>query len=84
MTSRAEAQVIRLALLYALLDQSSIIQPTHLKARLVWEYAEASARYIFGSTLGDPLADDILRSLRAHPESLSRTETCNLFKRHRD
>ncbi len=43
-----------------------------------------SARYIFGSTLGDPLADDILRSLRAHPESLSRTETCNLFKRHRD
>jgi hypothetical protein len=84
-TSRAEVQVIRLALLYALLDQSSVIQPTHLKAGLaVWEYAEASARHIFGSTLGDPLADDILRSLRAHPESLSRTETCNLFKPHRD
>jgi hypothetical protein len=37
-TSRAEAQAIRLALLYALLDQSSVIQPTHLKAGLaVWE-----------------------------------------------
>ncbi|HEX2243241.1 MAG TPA: DUF3987 domain-containing protein, partial [Gammaproteobacteria bacterium] len=74
-TSRAEVQVIRLALLYALLDQSSVIQPTHLKAGLaVWEYAEASARYIFGSAVGDPVADDILRALRANPNGLSRTE----------
>jgi len=84
-TSRAEAQVVRLALLYALLYQSSVIQPAHLKAALaIWEYAEASARYIFGSAVGDPVADDILRSLRANPDRLSRTDISNLFKRNKD
>jgi hypothetical protein len=46
--SRAEAQVIRLALIYAMLDQSDRIQTEHLQAALaLWEYADASARYIF-------------------------------------
>ena len=76
---------MRLALLYALLYQSSVIQPAHLKAALaIWEYAEASARYIFGSAVGDPVADDILRSLRANPDRLSRTDISNLFKRNKD
>jgi hypothetical protein len=53
-----------------LLDHSSVIQPTHLKAGLaVWEYVEASARYIFGSALGDRDADDILRALRARAQA---------------
>jgi hypothetical protein len=83
--SRAEAQVMRLALLYALLDESDAIKVEHLNAALaVWEYAQASARYIFGSAVGDPIADDILRSLRANPEGLSRTDISNLFKRNRD
>jgi hypothetical protein len=48
-TSRAEAQVIRLALLYAMLDRSDHIRAEHLKAALsLWSYAEDSARYIFG------------------------------------
>ncbi|MDQ3960791.1 MAG: YfjI family protein [Pseudomonadota bacterium] len=65
-TSRAEAQVIRLALIYALLDLCTEIRPEHLKAAIaLWEYAEGSARYIFGSALGDPLADEIYRALRA-------------------
>ncbi|MBA2490748.1 MAG: DUF3987 domain-containing protein [Gammaproteobacteria bacterium] len=84
-TSRAEAQVIRLALLYALLDNSAVIQPAHLRAGLaIWEYAEASARYIFGSAVGDPVADDILRSLRAISDGLTRTDISALFKRHKD
>jgi hypothetical protein len=84
-TSRAEAQVMRLALLYALLDTSVVINAEHLNAaRAVWKYAEASARYIFGSAVGDPIADDILRSLRANPDGLSRTEISNLFRRNRD
>jgi hypothetical protein len=65
-TSRSEAQVIRLAMIYALLDLCTEIQPEHLKAALaIWEYAEASARYVFGSALGNPLADEIVRALRA-------------------
>src|SRR5262249_10290624 len=43
-TARAEAQVIRLALIYALLDKSADIDIAHLQAALaVWEYCEASA-----------------------------------------
>jgi len=57
-TSRAEAQVMRLACIYALLDRETEVRKVHLEAALaVWNYCEASARYIFGDALGDPLAD---------------------------
>ena len=83
-TSRAEAQVVRLALIYALLDCSHEIRQEHLCAALaLWEYCEASARYIFGDALGDPLADEILAALRRNPAGLTRTEISGLFNRHR-
>ena len=64
-TGRAEAQVIRLALLYALLDQQTEICVEHLQAGLaIWDYADASARYIFGDATGDPVKDTILAALR--------------------
>ena len=51
--ARAEAQVLRLSMLYALLDQSRIIQHAHLNAALaLWHYAEESAAYIFGEATG--------------------------------
>ncbi len=41
--------MIRLALLYALLDSSDNIRSEHLKAAVAfWKYAEDSARLIFG------------------------------------
>ncbi|GBE46860.1 DNA primase TraC [bacterium BMS3Bbin12] len=84
-TSRGEAQVVRLALVYALASRSGAIQAEHLRAALaVWEYAEASARYIFGSELGDPTADEILRALKvAGAKSMTRTDIRDLFGRHR-
>lgn len=82
-TSRGEAQVMRLALLYALLDQSDVIRREHLIAALaLWEYCEASALYVFGDALGDGIADDILRALRSAPEGLSRNDIRDLFQRH--
>ena len=39
--------------------------PTWRGALAVWEYAEHSARYIFGDALGDPLADEILAAIPA-------------------
>jgi hypothetical protein len=85
MIARAEAQVMRLACLYALLDQSPVIQGDHLQAALaVWDYVEASARFIFGDTLGDPVADELLRALRRTPDGLTRTETSHLFGRNLD
>ena len=83
--SRAEAQTMRLAMLYALLDGSSSIGASHLQAALaVWEYCEASARCIFGSALGDAVADKILRALRSTPEGLRRTELSDLFGRNKN
>jgi hypothetical protein len=73
--SRGEAQVMRMACLYALLDRSAEVRPEHLKAAMaVWKYCEDSARYIFGGALGDPLADALLSKLEAAPDGLTRTE----------
>lgn len=81
-TARAEAQVLRLSLVYAVLDSADAIGAEHLKAALaVWEYCEASARYIFGDATGDPVADQILRALRMAGE-LTRTAISSLFNRN--
>jgi hypothetical protein len=88
-TARAEAQVIRLALIYALLDcpaQGEVqISLKHLDAAIaIWEYCEASAARIFGNALGDPVADEILRALRhAGKGGMTRTAIRDLFGRHR-
>ncbi len=83
--SRAEAQVMRLAMLYALLDKSKQIRAPHLKAALaLWEYAEASARYIFGSALGDPIADEMYPALSGNPAGVARPDISALYTRHRD
>jgi hypothetical protein len=84
MTARAEAQTVRLALIYALLDGKGEIDEPHLRAALaVWEYCEASAAHIFGGALGDPIPDDILRALhQAGPTGMSRTAIRDLFGRN--
>lgn len=82
--SRAEAQVLRLSLLYALLDCSQQIRTAHLMAALaLWEYCESSARWIFGSSLGDPTADEIRTVLLAHNEGMTRNELMDHFHRNK-
>jgi hypothetical protein len=84
MIGRAEAQTMRLACLYALLGQSKTVHAEHLMAALaLWTYCEASARWIFGEALGDPVADEILLALRGTPAGLTKNEIGNLFSRHR-
>jgi Protein of unknown function (DUF3987) len=82
--ARAEAQVTRLALIYALLDRRDQIEVVHLKAALaVWEYCEASATRIFGKMVGDPVADEILRALQqAGAHGLTRTALRDMFARN--
>jgi hypothetical protein len=83
MLARAEAHVMRLAMLYALLDRSSLIQGPHLLAALaLWDYVERSVYFIFGDSLGDPLADELLRLLRACPEGRTRNDLMEYFGRH--
>ena len=80
-TNRAEAQVLRLSVLYAALDRSPVIRREHLDAALaLWGYAFDSAAWIFGSAVGDPLADELLAALARGP--LTRTEIRDLFGRN--
>lgn len=53
-TNRAEAQSVRLALLFALLDESLQIRAEHLRAAIaLWDYCADSARFIFGGLSGE-------------------------------
>ena len=76
MLGRAEAQVMRLACLYALLDRSYVVRIEHLQAALaLWSYCEASTKHIFGSSLGHQDADEIMAALRAaHSTGMTRTD----------
>jgi hypothetical protein len=83
---RSEAQVLRLSMIYALMDRSAVIRQEHLEAALaLWEYSESAAQFIFGDSLGNPDADQILRNLRMiRPDGLSRTDIFELFRRNRN
>jgi hypothetical protein len=81
--ARAEAHVVRLALTYALLDCSAVIQLEHLLAALaLWRYAEDSAHRVFGDAIGDRVADTILDALRRTPDGMTRTDIRDLFGKH--
>jgi hypothetical protein len=75
-TARAAPQMIRLALLYALLDGSPQIAAPHLNAaKALWQFCEASARYVFENVSDDRVADTIMRELEdARPGGISRRE----------
>lgn len=82
-TSRAEAIVLRLSVLYAVLAGSPAIQGRHLASALaIWDYCQASAEYIFGQSTGDPLVDRIEALLRQSPEGLTRTAIYNALGRN--
>lgn len=62
-TGRAEAHILRLALLYALLDLCDQIELPHLQAAFaIWRYAEQSAAWLFGD---DSLEEEIAEMIEA-------------------
>lgn len=64
--NRAEAQTLRLALIYALLEGAERIAENHLQAALaMWNYAQESALYIFGNKAADPVEQKILALLES-------------------
>ncbi len=84
MTSWAEAQVVRLQFIYALLDCSKMVTEPHLRAALaLWKYAEQSVPFIFGDSLGDPSANELLKALRKSPDGLTRKQMHDLLDRNR-
>ena len=84
LTSRAEAHVLRLSCIYALLDRSAEVRRCHLEAALaLWKYCEDSAEFIFGTAQGNQVVDQILKALRSASEGLTRNDLRDLFGRHR-
>lgn len=83
-TSRAEAQVLRLSLVYALLDKSGSIEEAHLRAALaLWDYCDRSVAYIFGEDTGNRRADELLHNMRMScAEGLGSRDIDRVFKGH--
>jgi hypothetical protein len=83
-TSRAEAQTMRMACLYAIAGESAVVQRGHLESALaLWDYFERCAGFIFGKGLGDPVADELCRELTAAGEQgLTRTELHQVLGRN--
>lgn len=64
-TQRADAQQLRLQLIFAALDGSPVIASSHvIAAERFWSYCEASAAYLFSSSTGNPQLDKVLAALR--------------------
>jgi hypothetical protein len=79
-TGRGEAQVLRLSAIYAALDCSSLIRLPHLQAALIlWDYCSYSAASLFGTCVGDSVADRILEALQAAENGLTREQLRKLF-----
>ncbi len=82
--ARAEAHVLRLSLIYALLDSSAEIRSEHLRAAIdFWDYCERSVEYIFGGTTGDPDRDRIMVALTAAARPMSNSELHAIFGNNR-
>ena len=81
-TSRAEAQVVRLSLLFALMDLSERINVAHIKAaEAVWMYCFESARCIFGDKRYSRDGQRLLESLKG--SSLTMTQISHeVFNKH--
>jgi DNA repair photolyase len=86
--SRKPAHILRLALLYALLDKSRVIRVSHLDAAIaVWEYCQASARCLFSPKhqQQDFSEQKLLTLLRQHPEGLTTAQvTFMAFNNNKD
>lgn len=84
MTARAEAQCVRLAMLYAVLDRSPSIRMAHLEAAIeVWRYCEDSVRHIFGEATGDETVDAIHAMLKSSIAGMTQTEINRAFGNHK-
>lgn len=78
MIARSEAYVLRLALIYALSDGKSIIEPEHLfAAYAAWGYCYNSTKFILNNYYG--LAKKIIKYLKEQVVAVNKTDLFNAF-----
>lgn len=81
LAARGEAQVLRLSLIYALMDGATEVSVEHLEAAYeLWKYSEASLEHVFGGFSEDPTEARILDALA--DRDLSRTGIRDLLGRN--
>jgi hypothetical protein len=80
---RSIAHVLRLSMIYAILDNSNLIGTDHLQAAMaVIDYSERSIQWCFGQKTGDQKADQIFWELERTPEGLTKTEIFKICRHH--
>ena len=80
--ARAEAQVTRFAVIYALTDASPAIEVEHYRAAMaLWDYSIRCVGHIWGRETGDVIADRILTELAYGPLARSEISTA-IFSRN--
>lgn len=78
-TQRAAPQVLRLSMIYALMDRSETIDLPHLKAALaLWDYSEQSVKMIFEEMTGDENVDLVVKCGKAF-KSITRSQLWTLL-----
>lgn len=81
--ARAEAHVLRLAMLYALVDGDTTIRVAHLRSALgLWDYAARSVAWASSAAATDPVGEQIHAALAASADGLTRTQVRDLFARN--
>jgi hypothetical protein len=74
-TARQEAQVARLALVYAAADRAPFVDVVHLEAAIALaDYARRSAVHVFGWSTGNRRADALVRLLRGNGGEMGWTD----------
>lgn len=82
--ARAEAQTLRLALVFALLDCSGTIGQVHLlRAVAVWQYCRDSAAYLFGALSTDKMVERVAKIItEAGAQGISQADLSKALNRH--
>ncbi len=86
LTARAEAQLLRLSVVFAMLDASDTIEVVHLDAaQAVWEHTEATVNRVFAGHESDWIVPRLLEALtEAGSDGLDGSAQRDLFNRHLD
>jgi hypothetical protein len=82
--ARSPAHVLRLTMLYTVLDNSASMEPKHLGAAIAfWQYCVRSAQWIFGEKTGNKSADKIYWALQREPNGITRQQLqIDVFSNH--
>jgi Protein of unknown function (DUF3987) len=79
--ARAHVHVLRMALIFAVMDGLAVIGQAHIKAALaLWDYCERCATYLFSDLSPDPIVNTIADVLKRG--RMTRDEIAQLFHRH--